>query len=97
MDMESSLIAGVDDTLRKTGGTLAAGSTLTVHEKIMTTGDQHAITDFAIDLNGENCSADVVSRSVARDTSRQEFRSLMQENILTVSGFILEMVPEFGV
>ena len=65
MDMETTQIAGVDDTLRKTGGTLAAGSTLTVHEKIMTTGDQHAITDFAIDLNGENCSTDVVSRSMA--------------------------------
>lgn len=80
MDMETTQIAGVDDTLRKTGGTLAAGSTLTVHEKIMTTGDQHAITDFAIDLNGENCSADVVSRSVARDTSRQEFRSSINGN-----------------
>ena len=73
-------IAGVDDTLRKTGGTLAAGSTLTVHEKIMTTGDQHAITDFAIDLNGENCSTDVVSRSVARDHSKQEFRSSINGN-----------------
>ena len=80
MDMETTQIAGVDDTLRKTGGTLAAGSTLTVHEKIMTTGDQHAITDFAIDLNGENCSADVVSRSVARDHSKQEFRSSINGN-----------------
>ena len=80
MDMETTQIAGVDDTLRKTGGTLAAGSTLTVHEKIMTTGDQHAITDFAIDLNGENCSTDVVSRSVARDHSKQEFRSSINGN-----------------
>ena len=80
MDMETTQIAGVDDTLRKTGGTLMAGSTLTVHEKIMTTGDQHAITDFAIDLNGENCSADVVSRSVARDHSKQEFRSSINGN-----------------
>ena len=80
MEMETTQIAGVDDTLRKTGGTLAAGSTLTVHEKVMTTGDQHAITDFAIDLNGENCSTDVVSRSVARDHSKQEFRSSINGN-----------------
>ncbi len=46
----------------------------------MTTGDQHAITDFAIDLNGENCSTDVVSRSVARDHSKQEFRSSINGN-----------------
>ncbi len=68
------------DTLRKTGGTLAADSALTVHEKIMTAGDQHAVTDFTIDLNGENCSADVVSRSVARDHSRQEFCSSINGN-----------------
>ena len=80
MEMETTQIAGVDDTLRKTGGTLAAGSALTVHEKIMTAGDQHAVTDFTIDLNGENCSADVVSRSVARDHSRQEFCSSINGN-----------------
>ena len=80
MEMETTQIAGIDDTLRKTGGDLAAGSTLTVHEKIMTTGDQKAVTDFEISLNGEGCSADVVSRSVARDHSRQEFISRIDGN-----------------
>ena len=46
----------------------------------MTTGDQHAVTDFTIDLNGENCSTDVVSRSVARDESKQEFYSHINGN-----------------
>lgn len=75
MEMETTQISGIDDTIRKTSGTLAAHATLTVREKIMTTGDQHAVTDFTIDLNGENCSTDVVSRSVARDESKQEFYS----------------------
>lgn len=80
MEMETTQISGIDDTIRKTSGTLAAHATLTVREKIMTTGDQHAVTDFTIDLNGENCSTDVVSRSVARDESKQEFYSHIDGN-----------------
>lgn len=80
MEMETTQISGIDDTIRKTSGTLAAHATLTVREKIMTTGDQHAVTGFTIDLNGENCSTDVVSRSVARDESKQEFYSHINGN-----------------
>ena len=80
MEMETTQIAGIDDTLRKTSGDLAEGASLVIHEKIMTTGDQKAVTDFEISLNGEGCSADVVSRSVARDHSRQEFISRIDGN-----------------
>ena len=80
MEMETTQIAGVDDTIRKTSGDLAAGASLVIREKIMTTGDQHAVTDFDVDLNGEGCSANVVSRSVAKDVSRQEFVSHINGN-----------------
>lgn len=80
MEMETTQIAGIDDTLRKTEGDLAAGASLVVHDKIMTTGDQHAIADFAVDLNGDGCSANVISRSVAKDQSRQEFVSRLNGN-----------------
>ena len=80
MEMETTQIAGVDDTIRKTSGDLARGASLVIHEKIMTTGDQHAVTDFDVDLNGEGCSANVVSRSVAKDESKQEFISHINGN-----------------
>ena len=80
MEMETTQIAGVDDTIRKTSGDLAAGASLVIREKIMTTGDQHAVTDFDVDLNGEGCSANVVSRSVAKDVSKQEFVSHINGN-----------------
>ena len=41
----------------------------------MTHGDQYAETDFTVDLNGEGSSANVISRSVARDRSKQRFIS----------------------
>ncbi len=75
MEMETTQIKGVDSTRRSTTATLAEGATLVVREKIMTHGDQFAETDFKVYLNGEDCGAHVVSRSVAKDRSRQTFLS----------------------
>ena len=75
MEMETTQIKGVDSTRRSTTATLAEGATLVVREKIMTHGDQFAETDFKVYLNGEGCGAHVVSRSVAKDRSRQSFLS----------------------
>lgn len=80
MEMETVQIAGIDDTIRNTSGDLAADASLVIHEKIMTTGNQRAVTNFNVDLNGDNCSANVVSRSVAKDNSVQEFNSHINGN-----------------
>ena len=80
MEMETTQIAGIDDTIRKTSGDLAAGASLVVREKIMTTGEQNAVTDFVVDMNGEGSSANIISRSVAKDHSRQEFISRINGN-----------------
>ncbi len=80
VDMENTQISGVDDTVRKTHATLADGATLIVHEKVMTTGSQQAISDFVADMNGEGCHCDIVSRTVARDQSHQKFYSILNGN-----------------
>ncbi|MBE6601116.1 MAG: SufD family Fe-S cluster assembly protein [Ruminococcaceae bacterium] len=80
VEMETVQIKGVDSTKRKTTAKLAAGATLVVREKIMTHGEQLAHTDFEVDLDGEGCGAHVVSRSVARDNSRQVFLSNVRGN-----------------
>ena len=80
MEMETTQISGIDDTLRKTSGDLKATASLVVREKIMTTGEQNATTDFVVDLDGDGSSANVVSRSVAKDTSRQHFISRINGN-----------------
>lgn len=80
MEMETTQIAGIDDTYRKTEGDLKAGASVTVREKIMTTGKQRAQTEFNVDLNGEGSSANVVSRSVAKDESVQNFISRINGN-----------------
>lgn len=80
LEMETTQIKGIDSTNRITRGDLAAGATLEVREKLMTHGKQYARTDFSVDLNGDGCSANIVSRSVARDESRQEFFSNINGN-----------------
>ena len=80
MEMETTQIAGIDDTDRRTEGDLKAGAKLEVREKILTNGVQNAKTYFNVDLNGEGCSANVVSRSVASENSTQFFDSRLNGN-----------------
>ncbi|MBQ7724329.1 MAG: SufD family Fe-S cluster assembly protein [Lachnospiraceae bacterium] len=72
-EMEMVQIKGVDDTNRTTTAELAAGARLVVRERLMTHDVQNAISTYVVKLNGEGASADVVSRSVARDDSYQKF------------------------
>ncbi len=80
MEMETAQIKGVDSTDRTTKAKLAEGATLIVHEKIMTHGNQFAKTYFEVDLDGEDCGTHVVSRSVAKDNSKQIFISHVNGN-----------------
>lgn len=75
LTMDTIQIKGVDYSERKTYAKLKDKSTLTITEKIMTCEDEKAITDFKIDLEGNNASCHVTSRSVATDSSYQEFHS----------------------
>lgn len=78
LEMDTVQISGVDTSIRKTTATLAKDARLVVRERILTDGDETAETEFSVDLNGEGSGADLVSRSVARGHSRQEFRSLIR-------------------
>ncbi len=78
--METTQIEGVDSTKRVTRGTIADDAKLTVKEKLMTSGTQTAGTYFEIALDGQNSSVDLVSRSVAKDHSKQEFLSKISGN-----------------
>ena len=73
VEMEMVQIKGVDDTVRTTTAKLAAGAKLVVRERLMTHGDQRAVSTYVVSLDGKDSSADVVSRSVARDHSYQKF------------------------
>ena len=79
-EMEMVQIKGVDSTERTTTAELAAGAKLVVRERLMTHGNQYATSKYVVNLNGEGASADVVSRSVARDDSFQLFDAKIAGN-----------------
>ncbi len=80
MEMDTSQIGGVSDTRRITRGSVAKGGKIIIHERILTEKDQRAETEFSVDMDGEGSSADIVSRSVAKDESYQAFRSAIRGN-----------------
>ncbi|SFG68222.1 Uncharacterized protein family (UPF0051) [Lachnospiraceae bacterium C7] len=75
VDMEMVQIKGVDSTIRTTKAELAKDATLIVHERLMTHGKQHATSVYTVELNGENSSTDIISRSVAKNDSEQIFEA----------------------
>ena len=79
-EMEMVQIKGVDDTERTTRAELKEGAKLIVRERLMTHGDQRAISIYKVDMNGEGSNADVVSRSVARVSSYQKFDAVLTGN-----------------
>lgn len=80
MEMEMVQIKGVDSTERKTTADLAADASLVVRERLMTHGGQSAVSSYEVRLNGAGASADVVSRSVAKNQSFQKFDSKITGN-----------------
>lgn len=79
MDMDTSQIAGINDTHRVTKATIGPGATLLLHDKILTNLDQTASAEMIISLDGEDSKCDIVSRGVAKDDS-------MQDVIIDISG-----------
>lgn len=75
MEMEMVQIKGVDSTIRTTKAVLAADASMVVRERLMTHGEQKAESIYVTELNGDGSRADVVSRSVAKDSSYQKFDS----------------------
>ena len=82
MQLESLQIEGVTSTVRKTNAIIDDGAILKIQENILTTDAQTAKTIFNVRLKGKNSSVEVVSHSVAKDHSFQEFKSnIIGENI----------------
>ena len=75
MEMDTVQLRGVDSTIRKTTAKLGPRAKLLVRERIMTDGSERAESDFVVDMDGEDSKTDLISRSVARGNSYQEFRS----------------------
>ncbi len=80
VEMDLAQIKGIDSTKRDTQATLRDKAALIVRERLLTHGKQHAETNVLVNLNGTDASANVISRSVAKENSTQVYRSKMIGN-----------------
>ena len=80
LEMNTVQLGGVDYTTRTTGGTLGDRAKLVIHESLMTDGEEYAKTDFDVEMNGEDSAVDLISRSVAKGNSYQEYHSRIKGN-----------------
>ena len=80
LEMDTAQIGGVDRTLRQTKGKVGRGAKLLIRERILTEKEQTARTEFSVELDGEGSGVDLVSRSVAKDRSHQDYHSVIIGN-----------------
>ena len=73
IQMDTVQIRGIDSTKRYTKIVCGKDAEGVVTERLLTHGSQKARSNMTVNLNGKNSSAQIVSRSVARDHSEQVF------------------------
>ena len=78
--LELEQIKGVDSTIRTTTATLADSAKLFVKERLLTHARQTAESIYEVALNGSGSTADIASRSIARDASQQLFKATIIGN-----------------
>lgn len=80
LEMDTAQIGGVDHTTRSTKATVGKGARLVIRERILTEKEQDAATEFYVEMNGEGSAVNLISRSVARDSSHQQYHSVIIGN-----------------
>ena len=80
LDMDTSQIRGVDDTKRYTKVVVGRGAEVVISEKLLTHGEQSAVSDMEVELNGDGSKASITSRSVAKEQSHQVFYPRLSGN-----------------
>ena len=80
LEMDTVQLSGVDKTTRTTRAKLGARAKLIIRERILTDNDETAKTDFSVSMDGEDAGVDLISRSVAKGNSYQEYHSVIKGN-----------------
>lgn len=80
LEMHTTQIEGVSSTIRTTKGIVKKDATFIIRENLKTHDRQVAKTYYDINLNEDNASCHLISRSVATENSSQEFHSKLEGN-----------------
>ncbi len=105
-EIELVQIKGVDQTIRDTEVYLHNNARLIVTERLLTYADQEAESKITVELLGEESTAQIISRSVAQDQSKQIFylnmlgknkcRGHIQCDSIIMDQAVVRAVPEIS-
>ncbi|MGI6498448.1 MAG: SufB/SufD family protein [Oscillospiraceae bacterium] len=73
VQLDTVQIRGVDSTKRYTKVVVGKNGEAVLTERLLTHGDQTAVSEMDVLLDGEGASTRIISRSVAQDQSQQTF------------------------
>lgn len=76
-EMDLFQIKGVSSTVRDTNAEVGPNTKLILNEKMLTDGTQTAVSNMDIKILGDGSNVQVISRSVAQDSSKQTFNPLV--------------------
>ena len=103
-ELELIQIEGVDNTLRDTKALVRTGGRLAMFERLLTNGAQEARSEINVELAGEDSTARIISRSVARGSSKQVFqarlvararaRGHVECDSIIMDGAVVRSIPE---
>jgi Fe-S cluster assembly scaffold protein SufB len=103
-ELEMVQIRGVDSTKRETKAMLGKGAHLVITEKVLTHGRQAAESEMEVALKGEESTAQIISRSVVKDNSKQIFyprmagytkcRGHVQCDAIIMNQAVVRAIPE---
>ena len=76
-EMDTLQLKGVSYSKRDTHAIIGKEATLNITEKILTDKNEEAETNFIAEMLGENSKAHIISRAVAKGSSKQQFNSVL--------------------
>lgn len=77
LSIETTQIGGLEKANRKTSATLNQNSSLNIDEKLLTSDKENIKTSFNVKLLGKDSKCNIISKSIAKDNSKQEFTSIV--------------------
>ncbi|MGE5396933.1 MAG: SufB/SufD family protein [Chitinophagales bacterium] len=77
IEMELVQIKGVDNTRRVTRAFIHDKAGIKIIEKLLTHGNQEAVSSITLELLGQDSSAQVLARSIAQEQSHQVFQAAL--------------------
>ena len=80
LEIQTTQIGGITDSIKITKIDMEADSELLIKENVLTEDIQVSKTDIEVNVNGDNAKVNLISHSVAKDESFQDFKSNINGN-----------------